>query len=61
MTLLKKYGIDVIKHDHATKKWLFSKKTHMMGVVNFNGNAKYEKTTGFNVPQIKFIKMTKHF
>ena len=30
-----------------------------MGVVNFNGGAKYEKTTNFNLKQFYFIKNDK--
>ena len=32
-----------------------------MGVVNFNGGAKYEKTTNFNLEQFCFIQNDKAF
>ena len=37
------------------KKVFFSKKKHIMGVENFNGGVKYEKTTNFNLEQFYFI------
>ena len=45
---------------HSKKMFFFSKPpTHIMGVVNFNGGTKYEKTTNFNLKQFYFIKNDK--
>ena len=48
MRSLKKYGIHINKHFY-TKKNFFSKNPHIVGVKNFNGVAKYDKTTNFNL------------
>ena len=37
------------------KKIFIKQKTHIMSVENFNGGAKYEKTTNFNLEQFYFI------
>ena len=38
---------------------LFFNYLHIMGVVNFNGGAKYEKTTNFNLQQFYFNQNNK--
>ena len=58
MRPLKKYRIRINKHVH-TKKCFFRKKNHIMGVENFNGGAKYEKTTNFNLEQLYSIQNDK--
>ena len=37
------------------KKFFFKKTPHIMGVENFNGGAKYKKTTNFNFEQLFYI------
>ena len=38
------------------KNLFFQKNFHIMGVVNFNGDTKYEKCNKFNLEQLYFIK-----
>ena len=42
------------------KKIFFKKPPHIMGVENFNGGAKYEKTN-FNLEKKFLCKTAKHF
>ena len=38
-------------------KHIYTKKNHIMGVKNFNGSAKYEKITNFNLEQFFIFKI----
>ena len=49
---LKKYGVHISKH-------VYTKKKYLMGVVNFNGGGKYEKTKKFNFAQFYLIQNNK--
>ena len=60
MRPLKKYGIHINIYVY-TKKIFFFKKNHIMGVENFNGGAKYKKTTNFNLSNFILFKTANHF
>ena len=50
MRPLKKYGIHINNHVHTKKI------SHIVGVENLNGGAKYKKTTNFNIEHFFFIQ-----